>query len=290
MPLTGVFTVGLSGGLGNQMFQYALGRNLALRHRAELLLDTRQVDADANRSFALAAHDIAAPVATSSQLPAPLGRIQRRLIRWSRGKLATRYLVERTFEFDAAALERRPPAHLSGNWQSERYFRDCRETLRNEFQLVAPFSPARQRMAALIDDVNAVSVHVRRGDYVSNPVANAYHGTCEPAWYDRAKAAIENLVSNPRYFVFSDDPQWAKDNLTSFASAVFVAAADDGQDAQDLHLMARCRHHIIANSSFSWWGAWLNPRPDKVVVAPRNWFRGGAHDTRDLLPKGWNRL
>src|SRR5690554_2628076 len=98
------FTVGLSGGLGNQMFQYAFGRNLALRHGAELLLDTRQVDADANRTFALAAYHITAPAATFRQLPASPGPIQRRLIRWSRGKLATRYLVERSFEFDALAL------------------------------------------------------------------------------------------------------------------------------------------------------------------------------------------
>lgn len=285
------FTVALSGGLGNQMFQYAFGRNLALRQKAELLLDTRQVDADINRNFALSAFQIAAPIATNQRLPPPLSPIQRRLNRWSKGRLVRSYLVERTFEFDGTALERRPPVHLIGNWQSERYFYDCREVVRREFQLVAPFSPARQRVASLIDDANAVSVHVRRGDYVSNPVANAFHGTCEPAWYVKAKAKIEASVSTkPSYFIFSDDPQWAKDNLCAFEPAVFVAPEDDGEDAQDLHLMARCKHHIIANSSFSWWGAWLNPRLEKVVVAPRGWFRGAGLDTRDLLPDGWCRL
>ncbi|RYD62781.1 MAG: alpha-1,2-fucosyltransferase, partial [Verrucomicrobiaceae bacterium] len=142
-----------------------------------------------------------------------------------------------------------------------------------------------------ISAANSVAVHVRRGDYVSNSKAQAFHGTLSPDWYTRAKTEIERRISGrPTYFVFSDDAQWARRNLDSFAEAVFIPPPSDGGDAQDLHLMALCKHQIIANSSFSWWGAWLNKHQDKCVVAPRSWFRSPRIDTSDLIPSDWLRI
>ena len=280
----------LSGGLGNQMFQYAVGRSLSLRHGVPLLLDTRMVEQDALRAYALSGFRIQADIAAPSQLPPKLGRIGRRL-RWLPRWMTRRaYVFEKGFAFDRSMLAIRPPAHLSGNWQSEKYFANSSDVIRSDFELAQPLTPERQAVADAIAGINAVSVHVRRGDYLSNPVANAYHGTCEPAWYALAKQKIEQTVRNPSYVVFSDDPDWARANLHEFVSAKFVAPLQDGSDEQDLHLMARCRHHIIANSSFSWWGAWLNPRADKVVIAPAQWFRAATHDTSDLIPSGWQRL
>ena len=280
----------LSGGLGNQMFQYAMGRSLAARRGAPLLLDVRPLATDALRDYALGGFRVTATVAKPADLPSapgPIARRLRRLLPWITPRAS---VPERAFTFDPSILDLTPPAHLTGNWQSERYFADSADLIRAEFQLAAPFTPDRAQLAETIVARNAVSAHVRRGDYVSNPVANAYHGTCDPDWYAAAKSRMDDAVPNGDYVIFSDDPDWARTNLSDFANALFVEPSGDGKDEQDLHLMAMCRHHIIANSSFSWWGAWLNPRPDKVVIAPLHWFKGAAHDTRDILPAGWVRL
>ncbi len=272
------------------MFQYAVGRSLAISRGVPLFLDARSVGREVERPYALSGLRIDAGIAAPTELPARLelvARVLRRLPRW----LAPRtYVVERSFSYDQTVLEAEPPALLYGNWQSERYFATHRDIIRADFQLAGPLTADRQAVADEICNMNSVSVHVRRGDYVSNPAAYAYHGTCEPSWYARAKFEIEKVVVDPHYFVFGDEVAWAKSNLPEFVSATFVERSEDGCDCQDLHLMALCRHHIIANSSFSWWGAWLNPRPDKRVIAPKRWFKGAANDTKDLIPAAWQRL
>lgn len=290
MMVLRVFTE-LTGGLGNQMFQYAAGRSLSLRHGAELLFDTRGLSRDPLRSYALDAMRVAGRIASRSELPMPWGRVTRRAP-WLSGILGgPRLIAERAFEFDPTLLEIKPPVALHGNWQSERYFADHAATIRADFSLAYPLSATRADLAQKISAAKSpVSVHVRRGDYVSNPVASAYHGTCKPDWYKAVKQMFETRVAAPDYFVFSDDPDWTRRNVRDFMGATFIAPADDGQDAHDLHLMSLCHHHIIANSSFSWWGAWLNPRPDKIVIAPERWFAGAGHDTRDLIPATWLRL
>ena len=284
------YITALTGGLGNQMFQYAMGRSLAERHGVPLLLDVRGLKQDALRSYALSHFRISAELATEADMPRELGRIGRRLHRLPRWLTGQTRIVEKAFPFDPSILTLDPPLHLAGNWQSERYFDPHAELIRAEFQLHDSFTPDRQAIADMLAERPLVSVHVRRGDYVSNATANAYHGTCEPQWYAAAQEQLGQSLGNPEYMVFSDDPDWARANLTSFSSAVFVELKDDGRDEQDMHLMALCHHHIIANSSFSWWGAWLNPRADKTVIAPRNWFRTAQHDTRDLIPANWTRL
>lgn len=284
------YITALTGGLGNQMFQYAMGRSLAERHGVPLLLDVRGLKQDALRSYALSHFRISATLAAEANMPRELGRIGRRLHRLPRWLTGQTRIVEKAFPFDASILDLDPPLHLAGNWQSERYFARHAELIRAEFHLHDAFTPDRQAIADLLAERPMVSVHVRRGDYVSNATANAYHGTCEPQWYAAAQQQLGQSLGNPEYMVFSDDPDWARANLTSFSSAVFVEPKNDGRDEQDMHLMALCHHHIIANSSFSWWGAWLNPRADKTVIAPRNWFRTAQHATRDLIPANWTRL
>lgn len=284
------YVTALTGGLGNQMFQYAVGRALAARYDAPLLLDTRGLMHDALRSYALSHFRVNAEVATEPDMPRELGRIGRRLYRLPRWLTRQTRYVEKGFAFDPGIVALKAPVHLAGNWQSEKYFADQRNLIRSDFQLREPFTNDRRAIADMIAERPTVSVHVRRGDYVNNPATNAYHGTCEPAWYEQARRAMEERVAAPAYMVFSDDPDWTRANLPSFAAARFVDPSTDGRDEQDMHLMALCHHHIIANSSFSWWGAWLNPRADKVVLAPRHWFRAGKHDTRDLLPENWVRL
>ena len=129
----------------------------------------------------------------------------------------------------------------------------------------------------------AVSLHVRRGDYVSDPKTKAILGVCSLDYYRAAIAHIAERIESPAFFVFSDDIAWAKANLEIPFPCEYVDHNQGQQSYNDMHLMSLCKHHIIANSSFSWWGAWLNPRKDKIVIAPENWFANNE-DAKDLIP------
>lgn len=272
------------------MFQYALGRSLAARHLADLVLDIRALESDPLRQYALDAFTIDAKIASSRDRPQTsrwANRILRRLPRWMIGR---HQVVENAFTFDPNILSVEPPARLVGNWQSEKYFIDVADAVRREFSLREEIAPRRRSLAGEIVKSVSVSVHVRRGDYVSNSQAQAYHGSIEVDWYRAAMAKLHGGLEDPHYFIFSDDPEWARLNLVPPGQTTFVDPLGDGRDWEDMRLMSLCRHHIIANSSFSWWGAWLNSSPDKKVVAPARWFRNAPHDTKDLIPASWHRL
>ena len=145
-------------------------------------------------------------------------------------------------------------------------------------------------MIQRIRATTAVAVHVRRGDYVSEPSTHAVHGTCALDYYERAAQLIAAQSEHPHFFVFTDDPAWARAHLQLPFPSTLVSETVGERDCEDLRLMSRCQHFIIANSSFSWWGAWLGSHPGKVVVAPQRWFATDVHDTRDIVPPGWTRL
>ena len=292
----------LIGGLGNQMFQYATGRALALRREATLKLDVTGfagAGAHTKRRFELDCFSIHGSAASDADLAqfgraaklesSPLDRVLRRL-RIERAKGAWPIYREPHFQFDPAVPELQAPIYLDGYWQSERYFSDIAGVLREEFSAMAPLDPENKALAAGIDAVNAVSLHVRRGDYISDPATNRFHGICSPDYYQRAVDYIAARAGVPHLFVFSDDQQWTRGNLHFAVPMTFVGANPPDCGYRDMQLMARCRHHIIANSSFSWWGAWLNSSREKIVVAPRQWFGACDNDTRDLIPPNWVRL
>ena len=292
----------LIGGLGNQMFQYATGRALALQREAILKLDVRgfaAAGAHTKRRFELDCFSIHGSAASDADL-AQFGRAAKprfwpldRVLRWlriERANGAWPIYREPHFQFDPAVPELQAPVYLDGYWQSERYFSDIGGVLRQEFTANVPLDLENQALVAGIDSVNAVSLHVRRGDYVSDPATNRFHGICSPDYYERAVEYIAARVGSSRLFVFSDDQQWTRANLHFAVPTTFVDANPSDSGYRDMLLMARCRHHIIANSSFSWWGAWLNPSREKIVVAPRQWFRANSNDTRDLIPPNWVRL
>jgi len=283
----------LCGGLGNQMFQYALGRRLSLDRDVPLMLRYANATSDTSRVYALGRFKIQAALASAAYMAwlQPWPRVMpRRLAGLPRWPGRARYVRENGFPFDPDVLNAPAPACLEGYWQSEKYFLDAAPRIRSDFQLAEPMTETRQEVARQITDSMAVSVHVRRGDYVANPVISAYHGSFGPDWYEAAMTRMADTVDNPQFFVFSDDPAWARANLPQRWPIAFVEPQSDRRDFEDLHLMAACRHHIIANSSFSWWGAWLNPRDDKRVIAPQRWFNQASNDTRDLIPPGWQRM
>ena len=285
--------VNVKGGLGNQMFQYALGRKLALANGTPLFLDLSFYDlndgAHTQRPFELDAFALEYSPATPEMLR-PFQRLRssriQRMMPWRSHRIVT----ETGFGFDPAVLQATGNVYLDGHWQSEKYFDDVRATIRREFTYPLDAHPRIQEALDAITRTNAVSVHVRRGDYITSDSANAVHGACGVDHYERAMDLMLQQVNEPEFFVFSDDLQWARDHLRSKAPMHFVDLGDDVRAHNDMQLMSRCKHHIIANSSFSWWGAWLNASVDKVVVAPKAWFRDPAIDTSDLIPTGWHRL
>jgi Glycosyl transferase family 11 len=283
----------LNGGLGNQMFQFAAARALGLRTGAVLKLDVSAFARDQLRDFDLAPYALSAttPLATGAELAACEQKKPRGLALVGKslgfGKAAIPAMREAHFHFDPGLAAATVPAYLTGYWQSERYFTAHADQIRRDFAPIAPLEPENAALAEVIRASAAVSLHVRRGDYVSDTRTQAVHGVCGIDYYARAMDRVEALVPSPHYIVFSDDPDWTRANLTSPHPMTFVTVNPPARGYRDMQLMSMCRHHIIANSSFSWWGAWLNPRLDKTVIAPARWFASGDKDTRDLLPAAW---
>lgn len=286
----------LIGGLGNQMFQYACALGMAHRQRCPLKVDVAAFAGYGLRRYALDKLGITASVAGAEEVRRlrRRARVEALLPEHVRRYVPVRrhtVLREHSFAFDSRVLEARGDVLLEGYWQSERYFADIAAVVRSEFRLPPAPALVHADLEAQIGAVNAVSVHVRRGDYASDPeTRRMYGGCCSADYYARAVAEIARAVPSPRFFVFSDDPAWVKDNLRLGHPTTVVEQHGADADCADLRLMSLCRHHIIANSSFSWWGAWLDANPDKVVIAPRRWFEADNIDTRDLLPRDWIRV
>lgn len=284
-----VVTVRLLGGLGNQMFQYAAARAVAERTRAEVLLDLRGFESYTLRKPALHRWRIDARIASTRELhryPEWQLWLSRRLA--SMG-IATRCYNEPRIGFDPAVLAMRTPLHLNGYFQSEKYFAGLRPKLLEEFVPHAPLSPANRRIAQAAAQTNSISIHVRRGDYISDPGNMAVHGICDVGYYDRAIELLKKRTGSATYFVFSDDLDWARRNIHT-PGPVFHVEGNENNPEMDIHLMARCRHNVCANSSFSWWGAWLNQTASKIVIAPARWFASSSLDASELVPADWIRL
>ena len=288
-----------AGGLGNQMFQYAAGLGIAQRVGARLLIDTADYRLAGPRSFQLDQMRVPLRVATEVDVrvvmpPYPhhatlIGKLVFRL-RYRR-EMRDRLYREQAFHFEERAFLVRPPIIMDGYFVSPEYFRGIEQDIRSQFQLRNPLSPGN---AAIQDEINSqysVAVHLRRGDYVRDQGVNGVHGVCSDAYYRRAMTIMNASVpAKPRFFVFSDDPEAAKQFSAHYSDCVPVAG-DQDRAWEQLHLMARCRSQIIANSTFSWWAAWLNSDPDKIVIAPREWFRKDILRTGrspvDLFPAEW---
>ncbi len=288
----------LRGGLGNQMFQYAAGRALALRTGGELKLDLGYFERSSLRSYALGPFPIRAVPATAEEVarltrtPRPL-RIARRLL--GRPPRPPRsHVQESDMSFHPEVLDLPDGVYLDGYWQSERYFADAADAIRAELAPPEPATARDRELAAAIDASESVSLHVRRGDYASSPATLETHGLCGVDYYRRAADWLGGRLSAPALFVFSDEPEWVREHLDLPFPMTVVDHGGDGTGYgaahRDLALMSRCRHHVLANSSFSWWGAWLGRDPDGHVIAPERWFARPDLSSRDLVPERWVRL
>ena len=294
--------VKLQGGLGNQMFQYAAGRSLSLRLGTPLKLDRSRMDHPVPGStpwrYALGAMHIGEDFADTREVEELSGQERTGLrklvhrVRRATGLSPPRATVlrDRDFRFLPEFHEVSGDVYLDGYWQSEKYFLGISETVRREFSLRRPLEGVDREFGEAIGRDDSVSIHVRRGDYVSNPEANRFHGLCGAGYYRRCMAIVSEKVGAPRFVVFTDDPAWARGNMDVPRGTAFVDWDQPRDGSVDLELMRRCRHHILANSSFSWWGAWLGSRQGSLVLAPARWFYDPSMDTADLLPDSWVRV
>ncbi|MPR34961.1 alpha-1,2-fucosyltransferase [Salmonirosea aquatica] len=289
----------ITGGLGNQLFQYATARAVAHHHETSVAFDLHSfqnhtIDPDTTpRAYELAALGISAVqpslfdgLALGIRAVPYQSRLQKLVRRWRR---ITEYR-EIHMGYDPAILKKTTAnTYLIGYFQSELYFENIQSILRKELKFI---SNPDSDLTGFPNSSNPVSLHIRRGDYVTNARARQLHGLCSLDYYQKAATYLANRLGEIHLFVFSDDQAWARKNLSLPYPITFVEKHEGRNSFYDMYLMSQCKHHIIANSSFSWWGAWLNPSHNKIVVAPSRWLAHEvqANESADRIPLGWVRI
>ncbi len=268
----------LIGGLGNQMFQYAAGRSLALRQNSKFYIDRKSFETYNLHDYGL--HNFNAVIKDYRNKYFNLIP-----------KSSLDVYSEKNFRFDQEVFELQTPVFLDGYWQSEKYFHDFSDQIRKDFVFKKKPNDYNAAIADLIKKKMSLSIHIRRGDYVSNSDTNSFHGTCSLSYYKESLEYISDLLKTPlEIFIFSDDIEWVKENLKITSWQHHFVSNSKSTNYEDLRLMSLCNHNIIANSTFSWWGAWLNSFEDKKVIAPSKWFLESSMNDADLIPSSWVRI
>lgn len=271
----------LHGRLGNQMFQYAAARALALRLGTTVALDSRGA---LHRDEGVLTRVFSLPLADPVELP-PAGHLAP--LRYTAWRLLGREPVfrrEQGLGYNCQIKHWGDNCYLHGYWQSERYFHHVQASIRQDFTFPAFSSSQNAEMASRIAEGLSISLHVRRGDYLTLSA----HVLCDQAYYEAALSALlEGSDGTPTVYVFSDDPDWARQNLPLPCEKVVVDFNGSDTDYEDMRLMSLCQHNIIGNSSFSWWAAWLNANPHKKVAGPAKWFGDPKLINPDILPPEW---
>lgn len=286
------------GGLGNQLFQYAAGRALALKYQTELKLDLSFLNSDpknvyTKRELELHFFNVSANIATDKEVDAFSKRtLIQKIVRKVFPNSPSKYFVanQKGFEYDESFETYPNNSYLNGYWQSERYFATVRDVLLKDLIIKKEMSEQCKLTKSLILNSNSVSLHIRRGDYVSNKNATASHGILSLEYYNKAMTHLNGLHQDLKVFIFSDDMNWVKENLKLTNECVYVDFNTGENSVFDMYLMSQCKHNIIANSSFSWWGAWLNQNLQKTVIAPEKWFADKNLNTKDLIPNSWLKM
>ncbi|MEM1212196.1 MAG: alpha-1,2-fucosyltransferase [Planctomycetota bacterium] len=272
--------------LGNQLFQYAAGRAAAHRTGADLVIDPRVIEAQEGVKYELHHFNVQARMAEPHELPADRKPpVPHRFHKLYHAVRRTR-MIETRDDFNPRGLRPRPATWLRGFWLHEAYFADAADLIREELRVIDPPSDQDRAVEAAIGSAACpVSVHVRRGDYTGLVDKVTQLG---PDYYARAaQRLLQEIDQPPTFFVFSDDPQWAEQALELPGPTVIVSHNTGETAHHDLRLMSLCHHHLIANSTFSWWGAWLNPSPDKRVLTPSIWCDPQWWRTEQLNLKDW---
>lgn len=280
----------ITGGLGNQLFQYAAGLALAERLGSELKLDLSFYKNHGLRTVELDQFNTRITEASEEEC-APF--VQQHLLKRVFYRLVPPYrrpvYKQPGFGYDPFFEKAKDGKYLKGYWQSWKFFHPIEEQIRRQYQLKPASTEHLREMADTFRTEKTISVHIRRGDY-KNPEALAYHGILSPSYYNQALKRMQQLHPDAQVLFFSDDMDWVLQNIQTEMPHRFITNIITRNAIEDFYLMQHCQHHIIANSSFSWWAAWLNPSAEKTVIAPQSWFAYGGNETRDILPPSWIRI
>lgn len=263
------------GGVGNQMFQYAAARAASLRSDLNFKIDLNGYDDYNLRKYELDNFNIQENIARPLEIINLLksNRIFRKV-----------YLKEKKMKFSKKFLKMKKRAYLEGYFQSEKYFKDFEDVIRRDFTFKNLDFIQNKDLLEEIQTTNSVSVHVRCGDYMTNPETAKIYNLCDKNYYERGMKYIAERVENPTFFVFSDDIEWCKNNFVLDLPVKYVKTANW---QEDFYFVQNCKHNIIANSSFAWWSAWLNKNPEKIVVAPEKWFQNCKLNYDSIVPRNW---
>lgn len=281
----------LNGGLGNQMFQWAFARMIEETTDVDIYLDMSYFSNSYARPYELNKFVLEPKFVTGTATKLKLE------ILWALRSLfngqnffGLNLYVEPQFNFDRNISRIKPNSYIAGFFQSELYFRFVANKLRDDFKFDLLPNDENRQIIQQINSGTSISLHIRRGDYVQKKRYAETYATCSPDYYKRAVEYIADKYPDPTIFVFSDDSEWVQKHLRLPYKCVFVTNNKGKESYNDMRLMSLCSHNIIANSTFSWWGAWLNNNEQKIVVAPKKWFNDDSIIQTDIIPKNWIKL
>ena len=284
-----MIVVRLNGGLGNQFFQYATGRHLAHLNETELLLDASFLQTSTiHRNYELGAFNVASTIADEKILDSFHGtdfstkeRMLTQLISFGKNK---KYKFNE-YGFNEHILELKGNYYLCGYFQSEKYFKSIADIIRNDLTLKNDFIPNDKELIEKVVNTNSVSIHIRRGDYIRNLSSMDTHGLCSKDYYTKSIEFIKRELGNDLHFyLFTDDEEWVKKEMKWDINCTLISGKTT---VEDFYLMSMCKHNIIANSTFSWWAAWLNANPNKKVIIPKHWNTNIVTEQIELVPNKW---
>lgn len=298
--------ISIFGGIGNQMFQYAFGRCMAIENNSEFKYDYTynlvRNDFDPNDIQSIFnLFNLQGQQASESEI---------KRFKFSKNDKFTnklfffinklnpytkhRHLVERNNKFDERVFKiYNTNLYLSGYWQSEKYFISISDTIRKDFEFGDSICQSNLNWSEKIQQTNSISVHLRGRDYVTKNSTNKQHFTCDLEYYKKAFSIIKKKVNNPHFYIFSDDLEWANLYLIDFQNENFTYVTGNNWNTSpinDMYLMSICKHNIIANSSFSWWAAWLNKNLNKTIICPGKWHNNKQFSFDDITPTNWIKI
>jgi len=289
-----MLVIKLQGGLGNQLFQYAYGLKMSLLLRQKVYLDISLLSANrfgvTPRTYELYPYKISASL-LSVRDSKSIGIVKypylvKILARFNLTFRNCKYFYEDQFNFyDAKLTDPNYSLVFEGYWQGEKNFSEVKDELRRQLLSYKTHPLCKSIMDELLN-CNSVALHVRRGDYITNPKAAKFHVLCGLEYYSSAMDLISKRIDSPHFFIFTDDVEWVKSNISSNYALTIVSGIDKLTHHDELSLMSSCSHNIISNSSYSWWGAWLNSNSNKIVIAPKIWHKNNEIG-ENFLPNDW---
>lgn len=284
----------LKGGLGNQMFQYATGFALALKNKTQQKIDISNYDhvtRDTPRKFALNVFNISSPIALSEEISGVSSKgFLSKLGNLINQKIFRNYYLDFHPDFlnkigNKITLGKN--IYLEGIFQSEKNFSEFTPQIQKEFTFKKElFDEKVKQLSEVLQKEDSVSIHIRRGDYIHDKKTNKYHGVCPIEYYQEAINLIKEKVSKPTFYIFTDDEKWVTENFPFYTNI----SKNHFKDYEEMYLMSQCKHNIIANSSFSWWGAWLNKNSAKIIIAPKKWVNKRPNPHPNVIPETWIKI